>query len=305
MSQTPSGLADVDVELLSESPQVAPLLAKALATGVGRSGAASAALPARRVVLTGVEQDVARLADFCAVTGGVLADTLPATWVHVLTFPLQVTLMAARDFPFPMMGMVHVGNEMTQRRPIRVAETLTLSSWAADVAPHRKGRTVDLVGEARVGEEVVWTGRSTYLVRGPSQEGSDGTTGAAADSSAESSSAAAPRQLALWRLPADLGRSYARVSGDANPIHLSGVSAKVLGFPRAIAHGMWTHARALAGVDPRLPTAYTVGASFRKPVLLPSTVVLRGAMQPTGGDLLVTDRDGAKVHLSMQVRPLS
>ena len=78
-----------------------------------------------RLVLTGVRQDLARLSDFCTVTGGLLADTVPATWLHVLTFPLQVRLMAARDFPFPMLGMVHVGNRMTVHRPVRVEEELT------------------------------------------------------------------------------------------------------------------------------------------------------------------------------------
>lgn len=316
---TPSG--DVNVELLSAPPSVPSLLARGLATAGGRPGAAGT-LPQRRLVLPGVEQDVRRLADFCVVTGGVLADTLPTTWVHVLTFPLQVQLMAARDFPFPMMGMVHVANEMTLHRPVRVAETLTLASWATGLAPHRKGSTVDLVGEARVGEEVVWSGRSTYLVRGDAPPGGTpeaadseaapptdaevarhtGVDPATADSS--STAAQAGPQLAVWRLPADLGRSYARVAGDVNPIHLSALSAKALGFPRAIAHGMWTHARALAAVQARLPQTYTATASFRKPVLLPSTVVLRGAMARAGGELLVTGRDAAKQHLSLQVRPL-
>ena len=310
---------DLEVDLLTEAPAVGPLLAKGFATGIGR-GTAHGQLPERRIVLPDVEQDVRRLADFCAVTGGVLADTLPTTWVHVLTFPLQVRLMASGDFPFPMMGMVHVANEMTQHRPIRVRETLTLSSWADNVAPHRKGRTVDLVGEARVGDEVVWSGRSTYLVRGAT--GDDGASGSADGATPAPQQGSGPpdpapvtteppavgepqRQLSVWRLPADLGRSYARVAGDVNPIHLSAPTAKALGFPRAIAHGMWTHARALAAVDARLPGALTVSADFRKPVLLPSTVVLRGGMQPAGGELSVTDREGAKVHLSMQVSALS
>ena len=312
----PLSTPDLDVDLLDAPPQVAGTLVRGVATGFGRPGA-SGSLPARRVVLPGVEQDVERLAGFCAVTGGVLADTLPTTWVHVLTFPLQVRLMASRDFPFPMMGMVHVANEMTLHRPVRVGETLTLSSWAEALAPHRKGSTVDLVGEARVGEDVVWSGRSTYLVRGARPQGdvpADREPGAATGDSRQTGGAPQVEdgmrvtghgpQLGVWRLPADLGRSYARVAGDVNPIHLSALSAKALGFPRAIAHGMWTHARALAAVQDRLPQAYTVSAQFLKPVLLPSTVVLRGAMSRRGGELSVTSRDGSKEHLSMQVTAL-
>ena len=300
---------DVDVELLDRTPRVATSFATGVATGLGRPGA-SGELPGRRLVLPGVRQDLPRLAGFCEVTGGLLADTVPATWLHVLTFPLQVRLMSARDFPFPMLGMVHVGNRMRVHRPVRVTEELTLSTWAEHLAPHRKGSTVDLVGEVRVADEVVWEGRSTYLVRGatppgpPAERAPSSAAGPGADGSPQGPAgpgADGPgRQVALWRLPADLGRSYARVAGDANPIHLSALSAKAFGFPRAIAHGMWTHARVLAAVQPRLPQRYAVSATFVKPILLPSTVVLRTGAQGLG-DLAVTDREGSRTHLSMQV----
>lgn len=289
---------DVDVELLDRAPRVAAAFATGVATGWRRPGARGT-LPARRLVLPGVHQDVSRLAEFCSVTGGLLGDTVPATWLHVLTFPLQVRLMAAQDFPFPMLGMVHVGNRMTVHRPVRVHEELTLSVRAERLAPHRKGSTVDVVGEVRVADELVWEGRSTYLVRGDTPPGAP----APVEEGAPATGHEPGRQLALWRLPADLGRSYARVAGDANPIHLSALSAKAFGFPRAIAHGMWTHARVLAAVQPRLPRRYTVSAAFAKPILLPSTVVLRTGAQDLG-DLTVTDRKGSRTHVSMQVSPL-
>lgn len=292
------GQEDVEVTLVERAPAIGPLFAKAVAGSRGKPGARGT-LPRRRVVQTGVEQDVRRLADYVEVTGGVLGEQLPTTWLHVLTFPLQLELMARKDFPFPLLGMVHVANAMTQHRPVGVSETLTLSSWADTLAPHRKGHTVDVHGEARVGDEVVWEGRSTYLVRGKGSE----------DAPQEERREVPTSELATWRLPAGLGRSYARVSGDANPIHLSALSAKAFGFPRAIAHGMWTHARVLAAVQPRLPEAFTVDAQFVKPILLPSTVVLRGealgGLRAAGGALAVTSRDGERVHLTMQVSPVA
>ncbi|MFX0539450.1 MaoC family dehydratase [Ornithinimicrobium sp. Y1847] len=305
-------MSDVDIRLHASPPGITGNFAKAVASGRGRPGA-TGDLPATRVMLTGVEQDVRRLADYCEVTGSTLADTLPATWLHVLTFPLQVDLMAGKDFPFPMLGMVHVANTMTQHRPVRVEEKLTLSSWSDNLSPHRKGHTVDLVGEASVGDEVVWEGRSTYLVRG---RGSDDAP------ARDEQHPVADVELATWRLPADLGRHYAKVSGDANPIHLTGLSAKAFGFPRAIAHGMWTHAKVLSALQARLPEAFTVDVQFVKPILLPSTVVLRGTMPSAGGPaesavgelraageaaesaLAVTSRDASRLHLNAQVRGL-
>ncbi|MDO5739427.1 MAG: MaoC/PaaZ C-terminal domain-containing protein [Ornithinimicrobium sp.] len=290
--------ADLDVRVLEHSPAIAPMFARALATGFGRPGA-HGVLPTQRLMLTGVQQDVARVAAYCEVTGSVLSDRLPLTWLHVLTFPLQVKLMSGREFPFPMLGMVHVANTMTQHRPVRVAESLTLSTWVENLAPHRSGHTVDVVGEARVGDEVVWEGRSTYLVRGQTEEAKGGE---AATGQTQAQRHAIPEnELAIWRLSADLGRRYAKVSGDANPIHLSALSAKALGFPRAIAHGMWSHARVLAAVEPRLPDSLTVDAQFLKPILLPSTVVLRGGMEKGQGILALTSKDGSRRHLAMTV----
>ena len=62
------------------------------------------------------------------------------------------------------------------------------------------------------------------------------------------------------------------MSGDYNPIHVHPLSARLFGFPSAIAHGMWTKARCLAALEPRLPDAFTVDVAFKKPILLPGKV---------------------------------
>ena len=78
-----------------------------------------------------------------------------------------------------------------------------------------------------------------------------------------------------WRLPADLGREYAAVSGDHNPIHLYPLTAKAFGFQRQIAHGMWSKARCVAAFENRLPDAATVEVEFKKPIFLPGKVAVR------------------------------
>ena len=117
---------------------------------------------------------------------------------------------------------------------------LTLSVTAGALRPHRRGRTLDVRLEARVGDELVWECDSVYLSRGQGTE----------DAPRRDAPPALPvgTAVARWRLPEDLGRSYAGVSGDVNPIHLHALSAKAMGFPRPIAHGMWTYARTLAAL---------------------------------------------------------
>ncbi len=103
-------------------------------------------------------------------------------------------------------------------------------------------------------------------------------------------------------MPGDAGRRYAKVSGDVNPIHLSGLTAKAFGFKRAIAHGMWINARVLAALAGRLPDALNVDVAFKKPLFLPSTVTLSTARTAAGWDVAVRNATSGIEHLVGTVR---
>ncbi len=102
----------------------------------------------------------------------------------------------------------------------------------------------------------------------------------------------------------DLGRRYAGVSGDRNPIHMHALTAKPLGFPRAIAHGMWTKARCLAALESRLPDAFAVDVRFRKPILLPGRVEFASSAQGDQIDFAVRDAKRGTPHLDGRIEPL-
>ena len=111
------------------------------------------------------------------------------------------------------------------------------------------------------------------------------------------------RPRAEWKLGGDLGRRYAAVSGDRNPIHMHALTAKPLGFPAAIAHGMWTKARCLAALESRLPDAFTVEVRFRKPILLPAKVEF-GSSETTRAqiDFFVRDAKKHTPHLEGSIK---
>lgn len=219
-------------------------------------------VPDIQLALDGVTVDQRHLAEYARVCGFALRDELPATYLHVRAFPLHMALMTDGGFPFPAVGLVHLANRITVHRPARAEETFDLRVRATPIAPHPKGRTFAIVSEARVGDELVWEDESTMLRRGG---GSEGAT--------ERPAAEPPSGPGLeWRLQGDLGRRYAAVSGDRNPIHLHPYTAKLFGFPKAIAHGMWTKAACLAALERTLPDAYTVDVAFRRPILLPTRV---------------------------------
>jgi hypothetical protein len=223
------------------------------------------------VLTRAVAVDARHVARYARVCGYTIGDTLPATYPHVLAFPLHMELLAAS--PFSAVGVVHIANRIVQHRPLALGEALELRVHAGAFSPHRRGRTFDFVSQAYTGEELVWEGLSTMLKRGGSERSGahrDYLTARGDESAPREPEPEAPPVTARWRLPDDLGRRYAAVSGDHNPIHLHGLTARAFGFPRAIAHGMWTKARCLAAL--RLPDAFTAEVRFRKPVLLPSQV---------------------------------
>ena len=114
----------------------------------------------------GVTVDRAHLADYDRVCGFRLTDRLPATYPHVMGFPLALRLMTAPDFPIPLIGLVHVANRITVHRPITADETLDFTAYAENLRPHDRGRQVDVVLVGSVDGEEVWRGVSTYLGQG-------------------------------------------------------------------------------------------------------------------------------------------
>ena len=276
---------------LAQPPSLLPLYARAAVTGPLHKGDA---LPESVYELSEQRVDPAHLAAYERVCGFRVTDVLPATYLHVLAFPLSVALMTEQAFPFPLVGLVHVANSITVARPVRADEAVSFTVRAADLRPHAAGRQLDLLAEARVDDELVWSGRSTYLRRGK-----------ASDAPKEKKAAASPDPIgtvAQVRVPESTGRKYAAVSGDRNPIHMHALSARLFGFPRAIAHGMWLKARTLAALEGRLPAAYTVQVSFKTPVLLPSTIAIATATDGSDWLLDVRNAKSGKPHLSGTVR---
>ncbi|MER7720638.1 MaoC/PaaZ C-terminal domain-containing protein [Streptomyces flaveolus] len=270
---------------LAGVPALPPLLARGALLSPLKRPRPDADFPRTRLVVPRLRVDPARLAAYervCGFPAG--ADTLPPTYPHVLGFPLAMRLMSGRDFPLPLLGLVHTSIGLTRRAPLPAAGTYELAVRVEALLPHRRGTEAAVVTELRAGADLVWESRSTYLAR--HRTGGPDTPGA-------------PRQeepplpvRAEWRLAGDLGRRYGAASGDRNPIHLHPLTARPFGFPRAIAHGMWSVARCLA--EHGTPDAVAVRAAFRAPVPLPGTVTYGAG----DGRFELRGDEGRRLHLS-------
>ncbi|MDX6602076.1 MAG: hypothetical protein QOF13_1278, partial [Solirubrobacterales bacterium] len=244
---------------LDSSPSILPLYARAAAPMVPGASllpfvpGRGKEIPEIELTLPRVRAGAEQVAAYTRVCGFALRDHLPPTYPHVLAFPLHLQLMTDDDFPFAAAGMVHIRNVVTTRGPVDAGVPLTVRVHAERLAAHPKGAQLDLVAEVSAEGAPVWVSRSTYLSRGASVPGSP--TAATEPRRPDDLSG---RQPAIWRVGKDVGRRYARVSGDVNPIHLHPLGARLFGFRGAIAHGMWTKARCLAALEARLPDALTV-----------------------------------------------
>jgi acyl dehydratase len=280
----------MSVRELSSSPSLATLYPRVLAMPVlrripGLGGGHG--LPDTQLEVRDEAVDLDHLSDYTEVCGFDRMDRLPATYPHVLAFPLAMRIMTERSFPFSLLGAVHIGNEITQHRPVSPDERLSVRVHADGLEPHDRGTQFTLAAEVRVGDDLVWESRNRYLHK---EAHPPGGGGAKKDGERDAPLPAA----AHWKVPDDIGRRYAAVSGDRNPIHLHALTAKLFGMPRPIAHGMWVKARCLAELEPTLPDAFTVSVRFKLPLFLPAQVAF-GARDEA---FEVRDASSGKPHLS-------
>ncbi|WP_442110006.1 MaoC family dehydratase [Pseudomonas sp. NUPR-001] len=214
---------------------------------------------------------------------------LPATFPHVMAFALQLQLLTDKAFPLPLLGLVHLHNSIRVIRPLGGISQLRFAVHVENLQAHEKGATCDLITNAEDGLGLIWSETSRMLCRGLKLDAEPATR--------EAPSGEALGELTRWYADSDIGRRYARVCGDYNPIHLSASSAKLFGFPTAIAHGMWSKAMTLAALRSHLPVSgYQVEVDFLKPVRLPSEVILIASPTADEGQLRL-DGHAALVHM--------
>ncbi|MBI3523977.1 MAG: hypothetical protein HY066_05515 [Betaproteobacteria bacterium] len=210
-------------------------------------------------------QHVARYRTF---VGFIDDATVPLSYFYLLAQRAQLAAMLDPEFSFSVPGMVHVENDLRILNAIDPALPFDLDVLAIQETPSQNGKlyvVLKVLFKQAGMERVVCISR--YLAhRGK---------GGAARQAREPNHEANHEPVTSWSLPADIGRHYAKLSGDFNPIHLWPWSARLLGFRRPIAHGMYSVAKAQAALEADGVGKITrLSARFIKPVTLPGEVFL-------------------------------
>lgn len=284
---------------ITSPKHAAQMYAGALLSSRKRPGAVKALKPVT-YVRPAVKLDAAEIAAYAKVCGFKPEAGVPVLYPQMLTFPLAMEFFASEYCPWPAMGTVHLANRVVQHARLHVGDVLRVEMRTGELLAHDKGQIFTLEFAIHRDDTLVWEGTMTALrlgVKNPVGKPYASALGADVDLSCQ----------ATFGAPADIGRRYGLVSGDMNPIHLSAASAKLFGFRQAIAHGLWTKARALAAMLPRQPLEKAeVTVEFKTPLYLPGRAALWSTRQvkgkqPHNAIFEVRNAKGDKPHLRAQL----
>ncbi|MGV0991288.1 MAG: MaoC/PaaZ C-terminal domain-containing protein [Mycobacterium sp.] len=254
-------------------------------------------LPDRTLIVDDVAIDRSNVAAYAAITGLRYGGTVPLTYPFVLTYPMVMELVTGFDFPFAAMGAVHIENLITRHRPIAVTDTVRVAVNAENLREHRKGLLVDVISRVSVGNEPAWDQVTTFLHQQ--------RTSLSGEPKPEPPKAPKlPPPNAVLRITGRQIRRYASIGADHNPIHTSLIGAKLFGFPRPIAHGMFSAAAVLANIEGQLPDRVSYAVKFGKPVFLPAGLGLYVDQVEQGWDITLRDMAKGYPHLNGSVRAL-
>lgn len=251
-------------------------------------------LPQVEYVVDSFKVDQKHLKAYNNVCGFKNNGYIPAIYLAVLSQSLQMHMMTTEAFPFAILGLVHIRNQVKQYRKVGVNETLSLSCKFGELQPHDKGVQFDFITTAKVGDEVVVESLTTYLARQK--------TDAKVPAKAAEAKSVELQVQAEWDVSENTGRRYAMTSGDFNLIHIHAVTAKAFGFKQAIAHGMWSKAKALSSLT--LPDAYEADVWFKLPMYLPSKVEFLTAQEGKNTEFAIRNSKNKKPHVTGSVKAL-
>ena len=276
------------------APAIAPAYLKILLAR--KPSFASGGVPRIEAVLDRFSINPRHLARYRRVCGDRDATELPITYPHVLAAPLHLAMLACDAFPVSLLGVVHTRNRITQQRPLRTDDTGEIHSWMEGHRETARGQEIDLQTQLRVGGQPLWSEVSTLLARR-----AEGHRPPRTREGGLPQLDVPPRQdvsTSTFVVSPGVGRQYARVSGDFNPIHIMDVTARFFGFKRAIAHGMWSLARCAAEIGaPTFSRPCTLDVAFKRPISFRARTVLESWMADQRMGFSLRDSEIPRDHL--------
>ena len=260
--------------LRAQAPVIRGMGEVALSGLVRRGGKARVPGPEIRVTLPPRDEAlVSAYAESVGVDSGVYPDVVPPHMFPQWAFALTGKLLG--ELPYPLLSAMNGGCRMEQRALIPRGEPLEVRAQLTSVDDDGKRAILTerfVTGTASVPDALSCEVRVFVpLARGKRTKGTKD-----AEKKARPVIAEGTEQLASLSLGAGAGLSYARVTGDFNPIHWVPAWARMSGFRSVILHGFGTFARAFEALrvgraegDPLRVRSLDV--RFTRPLVLPAS----------------------------------
>lgn len=302
MGAKPLSVSPPVLELAAPPSLARELLRAAVARRPARPGEVPR-LEARVRQLTPEPRQLARYREVCGFPED---GYLPLTFPQVLVTPIHLAVLNRPEFPYRLLGMIHVRNLIHQYRRLAEGAPLSVHVWVEGQREVRQGRELDLHTLVEQDGVRVWSAVTTMLRRlpGAGERPREEKPKGASAPAVEEDPLFAHSRPELWTVSGNTGRRYARASGDYNPIHLNALTARPFGFTRAIAHGMWTVGRCVAELgEPARAPVLTLVSEFRRPLLLPSRVVFQTAALEAGGVAYRVRSEDGQPHVLGRLTP--
>ena len=216
---------------------------------------------------------------------------VPPVFPAVATFMTHLKHLSDPKFPFQAMGTIHIRTVIEQIRPLRVDEVVTYRCWVEGHREVDRGVEFDMMTEASVAGKVVSTTTMTMFRKGKARKREGVRPPAPVHNHLGAHDAS-------WSVDPWTARRYARLTGDINPIHLSALTAKALGFKGMMLHGMWMVGRSCAMHPVQMMAANVrIESEFKMPVFLPSTLRYRWWEDGGALEMRVLDQNATKPHM--------
>lgn len=224
---------------------------------------------------TGIRIDAKNLADYqFVIQENNNQAEVPLFYPHALFGSAHLTIICHELFPVGALGLLHLRNHVIHFREFGVQERWDMKCELTRQRNVEKGLEFDFDSTVAIDGETVWRSISTYLKRGKPLGANEVSPLADLFPPLDEKTPEAGH----FDVPHNIGSRYAKVTGDYNPIHVSSLAAKLFGFKRAIAHGMWSVGRAIQE-QPKIDGPVRHDVTFKGPMFVTSKATIK-----TGGD---------------------
>lgn len=272
--------------------------------GKPASGGAMPQLPSPEITATLPPRPADLVRDYVRNVGGdasAYRGTVPAHLFPQWGFPL--TAKTLEGIPYPLVRVLNGGCRLRMNAPLPADASLHVRARLEDIDDNGRRAVLHqriVTGTDEHPEAVVADLFAIVPLGGGREAGKSGGSPRADGEKKQTVRVPADaEELQRWRIGANAGLDFAKLTGDFNPVHWVKPYARAAGFRSTILHGFATLARTIEGLQRTIfagsiHALAEIDVKFTKPLVLPAKV----GLYIRGDEVWVGDAPGGPAYLA-------